>query len=70
MTNAQPTAFEWLTLSQAAALANVSRSTLNRWAITGVLPPSATLPVGRTRVRYARSWFQSRPTAPAEWARP
>jgi excisionase family DNA binding protein len=46
---------EWLTLSQAAAVANVSKATVIRWAHSGVLPQTAMLPVGRTRVRYARS---------------
>jgi excisionase family DNA binding protein len=59
---------EWLTLSEAAALANVSKATLNRWVNSGVVPSSATLPVGRTRVRYARSWFQAR-MAPGEGVR-
>lgn len=59
---------EWLTLSQAAAIANVSKTTVTRWVNAGLLPSSAMLPVGRTRVRYARSWFQAR-LAPADVVR-
>lgn len=49
----------WVTRKVAAKLAGVGTTTINRWAVEGVIPPSAMQSVGRTgkRVRYDAAFF-------------
>jgi predicted site-specific integrase-resolvase len=49
----------WLTRSEAAQVAGVKPQTINNWLNNGIIPKSAILSVGRTRVRYSRSFFQN-----------
>lgn len=50
----------WLRLGEAAALAGVSRWTLWRWIVDGVVPPNAVLKVGKVQHRISRDWLEAR----------
>jgi len=49
----------WLRASEAAALADVSRSTIAAWIVDGTIPEAALLRCGRTH-RIAAWWLNGR----------